>query len=140
MTYPLVGADLDLALDVLADVPPQVAFHLQVGVDPTAELGHLLVGQVAHPGVRVDPRGRAHLAGGGPTNPVDVGEGDLQPLFPRDVHSSDTGHSRCLALPLLVARVGADDQHPPVTADHLAVLADRFDAGTDFHGLYYLGY
>src|SRR5579875_2638175 len=38
-----------------------------------------------------------------------------------------------LALALLVPRVGADHHDPPVAAVDLAVLADRFDAGTDFH-------
>jgi hypothetical protein len=42
-----------------------------------------------------------------------------------------------LALPLLVARVGAtDDDDHAFTADHLAVLADRFDAWAYFHRVY----
>jgi hypothetical protein len=42
-----------------------------------------------------------------------------------------------LALPLLVTRVGrADDLDPAVTADHLAVLTDGFDAGLDLHGAF----
>src|SRR5580658_730457 len=39
-----------------------------------------------------------------------------------------------LTLPLLVPRVRADDEDPAVPADHLALLADRFHAGTNFHG------
>jgi hypothetical protein len=38
-----------------------------------------------------------------------------------------------LALTLLVARVGADDLHAPVAADHLALLTDSLDAGTYLH-------
>src|SRR4051794_26130099 len=37
------------------------------------------------------------------------------------------------ALPLLVARVHADDLHTPVAADHLALLTDSLDAGTNLH-------
>src|SRR3954452_17077282 len=38
-----------------------------------------------------------------------------------------------LALPLLVARVRADDHHAPVPADHLAVVAHLLDAGAHLH-------
>src|SRR5580693_10056465 len=38
------------------------------------------------------------------------------------------------ALALLVARVFADDAHDAFSADDLALVADLFDAGTDFHG------
>jgi hypothetical protein len=37
------------------------------------------------------------------------------------------------ALPLLVARVLADDPHSPVATDHLALLTDLLDAGSYFH-------
>src|SRR4051812_16934094 len=38
-----------------------------------------------------------------------------------------------LALPLLVPRVGADDQQLPVPAHQLAVFADALDAGPNLH-------
>jgi hypothetical protein len=38
-----------------------------------------------------------------------------------------------LPLPLLVAGVGADNEHPPVAADDLALLAHRLDRGTYLH-------
>src|SRR5262245_42233153 len=38
-----------------------------------------------------------------------------------------------LALPLLVARVRADDSHRRVTADHLALLADLLDGWSNLH-------
>src|SRR5471030_405631 len=40
-----------------------------------------------------------------------------------------------LALTLFVAGVLADDHDPPVTADHLALVADLLDAGLDLHRL-----
>jgi hypothetical protein len=43
-----------------------------------------------------------------------------------------------LALPLLVARVGADDAHRAVAADHLALLAHLLHRGTDFHAAFLL--
>jgi hypothetical protein len=45
---------------------------------------------------------------------------------------SDPG-PRALALPLLVAGVLADDDDPPVTADHFALLTHRLDAGSNLH-------
>src|SRR5215469_10187980 len=36
-------------------------------------------------------------------------------------------------LPLLVARIRADHEDPPVPADDLALLAHRFDRGSYFH-------
>jgi hypothetical protein len=40
-----------------------------------------------------------------------------------------------LALPLLVLGIAlADDPHHPSAANHLAVLANRFDARTHLHG------
>src|SRR5512132_32479 len=37
-----------------------------------------------------------------------------------------------LPLPLLVLRVGADDHHGPVAANHFAVVAAGLDGGSDF--------
>src|SRR5215468_3369153 len=42
--------------------------------------------------------------------------------------------SGSLALPLLVARVLADDAHAPRAPHHLAVLAPHLDRRSDFHG------
>src|SRR5687768_12901129 len=77
MADALVGADLHLALDVLLDVPAQVALDLDVGVDPRPQPDDLLVGEVADPGAHVDARGLAHLLRGRATHTEDVGERDL---------------------------------------------------------------
>src|SRR5438552_2463823 len=42
-------------------------------------------------------------------------------------------HLVALALTLLVPRVGADDVQASLTPDQLAVLADTFHAGSNFH-------
>jgi hypothetical protein len=42
------------------------------------------------------------------------------------------------ALPLLVARVAADDHHHAVAADGLALLADPLDRRLDLHVTSYL--
>jgi hypothetical protein len=43
-----------------------------------------------------------------------------------------------LSLPLLVARVLADDHHAPVAANHLAPVAHLLDARLDLHVSRYL--
>src|SRR5690606_37454449 len=98
---------------------------------------HLVVGEVAHPGVGVDVEGGADLLGSRAPDAEDVGEGDLEPLVAGDVDAGDACHGSGgspLALALLVARVGADDLHAPVAADHLALLTDGLDARTYLHG------
>lgn len=43
------------------------------------------------------------------------------------------GGNRKLPLPLLVARIDADDVHAALASDYFAVFADSFDTGADFH-------
>src|SRR5262249_25078463 len=106
---------------------------LEVGVDPVADARHLLIGEVADPGVGVEVHLVADALRGGAADTEDVGERDLQPLLARDVDACDACHGRPLPLPLLVARVLADDHHPAVAADDLALLTDLLDAGSYFH-------
>ncbi len=57
------------------------------------------------------------------------------PLFTYVVSSCQGFPERELALALLVARVLADHHDSPVTANHLALLADLLDARLDLHGI-----
>src|SRR5690606_29213409 len=82
----LVAADLNLAPDVRGDLPAQVTLQPVVGLQVVTEPDELLVGQVAHPLVRVDPGGRERLAGAGPADPEDVRERDLRPLVAGEVN------------------------------------------------------
>src|SRR5581483_5308739 len=74
----------------------EVALDPQAGVDVVAEPGHLLVGEVPDPGVGAGVGGLADLVGPRAADAVDVGEGDLEPLLPRDVHTGYAGHGCCL--------------------------------------------
>ncbi len=42
----LITTDLGLSADVLADLAPQISFHLIVGVDKTANGGGFLLGEI----------------------------------------------------------------------------------------------
>ena len=57
----LVAADLDLALDVLLDVPAQVPLDLVVLLDEPPDPHHLVVGELADLGGRVDS-GLVHIS------------------------------------------------------------------------------
>src|SRR5438105_4477164 len=129
---PGVAADLHLPLDVLGDLPPQVTLDLEVLVDPCPQTGDLFLGEVPHPGVGRDLRRGADLLGPRRPDAEDVGEGDLEPLLPRDVDPGDTCHAvLLLALALLVPGVLTDDHHHAVAPDHLALLTDWFAARPD---------
>src|SRR3954469_14181602 len=89
----LVAADLHLPLDVLIDVATEVALHLHVGaVDVGTDAVHLFVGEVAHPGGRVDVGAGAALLGSRAADAEDVGEADLEPLLAGDVDTGDSCH------------------------------------------------
>src|SRR5207249_3755293 len=130
VTHPAVRADLDEPLDVEGDLTAEVAFDLVATVDQLAQPVDLLLGQVAHPRVRVDVGLGEDLLGGRQADPEDVGQGDLDPLLARDVDTGNAGHRS--ALPLLVLGIGADDHHGAVATNDLAVVAARLDGGPDF--------
>src|SRR5512132_32064 len=99
----LVAPDLDLALDVLRDLPTKVTFDLEVPVDELADLEHFFLGEIADLGAALD-RGPAHdLKGAGRTDAVDVSERDIEPLVPREINAGDPCHVRRAPLSSLAA-------------------------------------
>src|SRR5262249_11673598 len=122
-------------LDRLRALAPEITLDLVVRVDVLAELRDLFLGQVAHLRIWVEPECERDLARRRLADAVDVGEADLEPLLVREVDAGDASH-RLVALSLLVARDGSDDERAPVTLDHAAALAHRLDGGTDFHVLW----
>src|SRR5690348_230892 len=59
----------------------------------------------------------------------------VRPISTRLLRGMLTPEIRAIALSLslLVPRIRADDEHPPVTADDLALLAHRLDRRSYFH-------
>src|SRR5919201_2930805 len=93
MPDPLVGRDLDLALDVLGHVSAEVALHLVVAVDPVPDPDDLLLGQVADLPPAVQPQSLDRLASCGRPDAVDVPKGDVDPLLAREVDACDASHT-----------------------------------------------
>ena len=87
MAKTLIAADLDLALDVLRRLTTQVALDAVVAVDKVPDRNDLGVGEVAHLGVVRDLGRVQHLLGPRPTDPMDIGQADLDPLFAWEVNS-----------------------------------------------------
>ncbi len=92
MADPLIGADLDLALDVLLDIAAQVTLDLELLVDEAANASHLVIGELTHLGARVDPGALADEGGPAVADAVDVGQADGQPLVARQVNSGYACH------------------------------------------------
>jgi len=89
---PLQAPDLDLALDVVLDVATEITFDGEVLVDVVSDLVDLVLGERGHLGVAVELELVADLLSGRQTDPVDVGERDLQPLLAGDVDAGDSCH------------------------------------------------
>src|SRR4029450_8962475 len=131
---PLVRTDLDLALDVLGDLAPQVTLDLVGPVDELADLADLVFGEIAHLRAALHPRALDDLVRPGGTDAVDVTEWDVKGLVGREVAPGDPSHAvPPLSLPLLVPGVRADHADHAAPADHLAAIADLLHRRTDLH-------
>src|ERR671933_2639217 len=93
VAYATVAADFDQPLNVEGYFAAQLAFDTIVAVDDLAQPGHFLLGQVAHPRVRIDACGREDFLTRGETDAKDIGQADLHTLVTRDVDASNTRHS-----------------------------------------------
>ena len=134
MAEALIATDLHLALDVLSYLATQVTFDFDVLLDICPDSVDFFVSQVPNPRIGIDVGVLAHLLCDRRADAVDICEGDLYPLLPRDIDSSYARHLYLpSALPLLVARVLTDDPNHTVAANHLAFVTHRFDAWTNFH-------
>src|SRR6185436_475162 len=89
---PAVGPDLGQALDRLAAVASKVTLDLDVRVDVVAELRDFLVREVADLLLGIELELADDLLRGRLSDPVDVGQPDLEPLLRREVDSGDACH------------------------------------------------
>jgi hypothetical protein len=145
MSQPAVAADVHETLDVHGLLGAERALDLELALDLPPKTVDVLVAQILGAEVGTDPARLDDLLRARLPDPVDVGQSDLDPLAAREVDACDTCHGLLLVpvgedagrrstLTLLVLRIsGADDADHALTADHLAVLADRLDAASDLH-------
>src|ERR1019366_1187620 len=80
VTQAAIAADLLQSLDVLRLLAPQISLDRERLVDRVAQLGNLVLGQVAHVGVGADSRLRQQLVRLRPADPENIGQTDLRAL------------------------------------------------------------
>src|SRR5207237_4471327 len=97
---PLVGRDLDLALDLLRHLSAEVALDLVVTVDVLADPDDLLLGEVPDLGTGRDARAVDDLGGARGTDAVDVAKRDVHPLLAGEVDAGDPCHLRFPPIPV----------------------------------------
>src|SRR5215831_749904 len=94
----LIGADIHLALDVGLYLTAQVTFDPVGGIDPVAELYHVLIGEIVDADVAADTGGLQRLERARAPDSVDVSEGDLKALVAREVDTNQACHLRAVLL------------------------------------------
>ena len=87
-----IASDLDEAFDVQLNLTAKVALHVQVFIDVITKLAHLILGEIANPGIGVHAGGSQNGIGSCTANAIDIGEPNFDSLFPRQVNSCDTCH------------------------------------------------
>ena len=128
-----IRAKIDVAFDVERNLAPQITFHLEA-VNQPPQLHEIVVGEIVGLDVEVDIRVTLNLARRAPADAENVRERDFHSLRLRKIDACNTCHDLSpLALPLLVARVGAEDSHDALTPYDLALLANLFDRCAHFH-------
>src|SRR5579883_1245656 len=121
----------DVALDVERDLLAEIAFHGAFLFEDLADAVDLVFCQVANFLIEVDACPITKRLRTGTANAVDVSQADLGSLRGRQIHTGNTCHS--LTLPLLMFGIDADDTHHALAVDHLALVANLFDARANFH-------
>ena len=128
MTHSAVGADVFEPLDVACDLALEVALELE----PLQLLadGILLVGRkFVSLFLQINFSGGQNFGGAGGAHAVQRRQCKDRAF----VWNGDAGDSHILTLALLVARVLADNIHPPFAAYEFAGRATRLDRCLHFH-------
>ena len=98
MAHSAVAADLLEALDVKLHLTAKLTFNAVVA-DGIAQQLYLLFGQFADTDIRVDACRVEDFVAAWATNPVDIGEGDCDPLITRNIDTFNTSHLVSISYP-----------------------------------------
>ena len=124
------------------DFTTKVTLDLEVLVDALANFTNVVLIEIIRLFIGRNLRELANLIRVMRTNTKNVLERDDCVLATRKVDACDTCHVYLLplSLPLLVARIFAQDTHDAFTADDLALVTNLFDAWSNFHGILLFGF
>ena len=92
MANTLVAADFDLASNIGRYLTAKVTLHLEIGLNVLTQRQQLIVGEVLHADVGINPGRRQGLLGQGATNTINIGQGDFNPFVTGNIDSSETCH------------------------------------------------
>src|SRR5512137_1018489 len=94
VTQPPVAADVHESLDVHGHLALQIALDPVAALDDPPQLVDLVLGEVLDADVLADLGLGQNLPRQGSADPVDVRQGDLQPLLPRQIHARNSRHRK----------------------------------------------
>lgn len=131
VTQTAIAADIHQPLDVQRNLSSKVTFNAVFLIDDLAEAVDLIVGQIAHTRVRVDPGPLEQDPAGVGADAIDIRKRSLNPLLARKVDSGNSRHiarssnarTERLALTLLMLGIRADHPDNSVPPNHLAFVA-----------------
>src|SRR5579872_4335750 len=87
-----IGTDFDETLDVHRNFLAKIAFHQSFGLDDRTNAVDLFFAEVLHLLHGLDFRFVENSSGAGMTNPVDVGQCDIDVLLAGKIHACNTCH------------------------------------------------
>jgi hypothetical protein len=90
MAHSAIRADLHESLDVHGNCLAQISFHHPVSLDDVSNAHRLVLGQVFHLGIEINPCLCANLGGAAFADPVNIGQTYLNPFSQWQIHSRDS--------------------------------------------------
>jgi hypothetical protein len=141
MTNPAVALDPLQPLQIHADLATKVAFdHVFAILNGMDNLRELLLRQILRANGGINTRASQNVFGVAGADPVNVAQRDVDAFIGRNFYSDDASHVStglidcwiegqmgCLALPLFVSRVRANDADDTFATNDFAILAKLFD-------------
>src|ERR1051325_9164732 len=93
MTQTAVCTTINQSFDIHREGLSQIAFDLITLLNNFSNLDDMLFAQVFDANRSVDPSLVQDRKCGRPPNPIDIGEANVRPFFPRQIHPRNTSHS-----------------------------------------------
>jgi hypothetical protein len=128
MPKPSIAADVHEPLDIHGNFLAEITFDSTFLVDHLADLADLLLVQILHPNFEPNTGFFQDELGAYVTDPIDMGESDVDALATRQIDTCNSCHdSLLLSLTLLVLGVDANDAYDPVATNDFTLCAHALD-------------
>jgi hypothetical protein len=125
---PSITTDVHEPLDVHGDFLAEITFDPTLLVDHLTDRTDLFLVQVLHTDFGRDARLLQDDLGAGMTDPVDMGESDIDAFLTRQIDACNSCHGLLLlSLSLLVLGIDANDAYDPVSTYDFALRAYALD-------------